>query len=52
MRNVQGDLRLAGMQKRIKALFLMTKLLGSVFELYENAEHAALSYENEAHLQA
>ena len=48
MRNVKGDLRLSGMQKRIKALFLMTKLLGSVFELFDNADHAVASYERDA----
>ena len=39
-----GDMRLAGMTKRIKNLFLITKLLGSVFEDYESVEAALQSY--------
>jgi anti-sigma B factor antagonist len=39
-----GDMRLAGMTKRIKNLFLITKLLGSVFEDYETVEKAVQSF--------
>ena len=39
-----GDMRLAGMTKRIKNLFLITKLLGSVFDDYESVEAALQSY--------
>lgn len=39
-----GDMRLAGMTKRIKNLFLITKLLGSVFEDYETVEKAVKSF--------
>lgn len=39
-----GDVRLAGMTKRIKNLFLITKLLGSVFEDYETVEDALQSF--------
>ncbi len=39
-----GDMRLAGMTKRIKNLFLITKLLGSVFDDYETVEAALKSY--------
>jgi len=39
-----GDMRLAGMTKRIKNLFLITKLLGSVFVDYETVGAALKSY--------
>ncbi|MEM8484224.1 MAG: STAS domain-containing protein [Bacteroidota bacterium] len=48
MRTLGGDIRLAGMHQRIKNIFLMSRLLGSVFEQFENAEHAALSYDKDA----
>ncbi len=44
MRKAGGDVRLAGVKKRIKAVFLMTRLLGSVFDDYETVEEAAESY--------
>lgn len=47
MRTLGGDIRLAGMHQRIKSVFLMSRLLGSVFEQFENAEHAALSYDKD-----
>jgi len=50
LRNKEGDIRLAGMQQRIKAVFLMTKLLGSVFELYDDVEHAIRSFEKDAEM--
>ncbi len=52
MREVDGDIRLSGMHQRIKAVFLMTKLLGPVFELFDNADHAILSYEKDTQLSA
>ncbi len=39
-----GDMRLAGMNKRIKNLFLITKLLGSVFDDYETVRNAVESF--------
>ena len=44
LRKVGGEIRLSAMEKRIKAIFLMTKLLGPVFEHYENAEVAVQSF--------
>jgi anti-sigma B factor antagonist len=44
MRKVGGDMRLAGMTKRIKNLFLITRLLGSVFEDYGTVEEALQSF--------
>lgn len=44
LRKAGGDVRLANMEKRIKNLFLITRLLGSVFEDYESVESAAESY--------
>lgn len=43
MRKIDGDVRLAGMQKRIKNLFIMTKLL-RVFDDYETVDEAVQSY--------
>lgn len=43
-RRAGGDMRLAGMTKRIKNLFLITKLLGSVFDDYETVEAALQSF--------
>jgi len=43
-RRAGGDMRLAGMTKRIKNLFLITKLLGSVFDDYESVRDALDSY--------
>lgn len=45
MRRAGGDMRLAGMDKRVKNVFLMTRLLGPVFEDYPSVEEAATSYE-------
>jgi anti-sigma B factor antagonist len=47
MRNVGGDLRLAALQKRIKGVFIMSKLLGSVFQSYDTTEDAIASFEGE-----
>ncbi len=45
MRKAGGDVRLANLKKRIRSVFLMTKLLGGVFEDYESVEAAANSFE-------
>jgi anti-sigma B factor antagonist len=44
MRNVGGDVRIAGLKKRIKNLFLMTRLLGPVFDDYDTVDEALDSY--------
>ena len=44
MRKAGGAIRLSAMERRIKAIFLMTKLLGSVFENYESASDAVQSF--------
>jgi hypothetical protein len=44
VRRADGDMRLAGMTKRIRNLFLITKLLGSVFDDYEDVKAAAESF--------
>ncbi len=44
MRDAGGDLRLAGVEKRLRHLFLMTHLLGRVFEDYPSLEAALGSY--------
>lgn len=45
MRNAGGDMRLANMQKRIRNVFLMTRLLGSVFEDYDSLDDALASFD-------
>lgn len=45
MRNVGGDIVLAGLKKRLRNIFLMTRLLGSVFTDYETVEEALASFE-------
>lgn len=44
LRKAGGDVRLANMEKRIKNLFLITRLLGSVFDDYESVDSAAESF--------
>lgn len=44
LRAVGGDMHLAGLERRMRDLFLMTRLLGNVFETYPDAEAAAQSY--------
>ena len=44
MRNADGDVRIAGLKKRIKNLFLMTRLLGPVFDDYDSVEDAVNSF--------
>lgn len=41
MKKVGGDVKLACMKDRIKNLFLLTRLLGSVFEDFDSVEDAA-----------
>ena len=43
MKKANGDVKLAGMKERIKNLFLLTRLLGSVFEDFDSVEEAAAS---------
>ncbi|GIV61413.1 MAG: hypothetical protein KatS3mg044_0279 [Rhodothermaceae bacterium] len=47
MRRAGGDVRLAGLQKRVRNLFLMTRLLGPVFDDYETVEAALESFEKQ-----
>ena len=44
MRNAGGDMRLAALRKRIRNVFLMTRLLGSVFQDYETVDEALASF--------
>jgi anti-sigma B factor antagonist len=48
MRNAGGDVRIACLKKRIKNLFLMTRLLGPVFDDYDTVEEAVDSFKEEA----
>jgi anti-sigma B factor antagonist len=41
MKKVDGEVKLAGMKERIKNLFLLTRLLGPVFEDFDTVEQAA-----------
>jgi len=47
VRREGGDIRLANLKKKIKNLFLMTRLLGPVFEDYDTVEDALESYRPE-----
>ena len=44
MQRAGGDIRLANMEKRIRGLFVMTRLLGPVFTNYASVEAALGSY--------
>jgi anti-sigma B factor antagonist len=44
MKNAGGDMRLANLKKRIRNIFLMTRLLGPVFDDYESLDGAIASY--------
>jgi anti-sigma B factor antagonist len=44
MRKSGGDVRLANMEKRIQGLFVMTRLLGPVFDDYESVDAAVESF--------
>ena len=46
MRNAGGDVRIAALNKKIKNLFLMTRLLGPVFENYEELDDALQSFQD------
>jgi len=48
MTKVGGDVRLASIEKRIKNLFLITRLLGPVFKDYETVDDALASYKEES----
>ena len=47
MRRAGGDIRLANLKKRIRNLFLMTRLLGAVFQDYDSLDEAIASYETD-----
>ena len=44
MRNAGGDVKIACLKKRIKNLFLMTRLLGPVFDDYDTVDEAVTSF--------
>ena len=44
LRAAGGDARLAGMQTRVKNLFVMTRLLGRMFDDYPTVEAALQSF--------
>lgn len=44
MRKVDGDVKLSGMKDRIKNLFLLTRLLGPVFDDYDSIKDAVDSF--------
>ncbi|MBT8400317.1 MAG: STAS domain-containing protein [Rhodothermia bacterium] len=46
MRNAGGDVKIAGLKKRIKNLFLMTRLLGPVFDDYDSVDDALESFKD------
>lgn len=48
LRAAGGDVRLAGLQDRIKNLFVITRLLGPVFKDYADVEAAVQSFGTEA----
>ena len=48
VRNAGGDMRIACLKKRIKNLFLMTRLLGPVFDDFDTVEEAVNSFKESA----
>jgi anti-sigma B factor antagonist len=44
MRNAGGNVHLSALNKRIKNLFLMTRLLGPVFDDYETSDDAIKAF--------
>lgn len=44
LRSVGGDLRLAELEKKMRNLFLMTRLLGDVFQIFDTVEEAVDSF--------
>lgn len=47
LRENGGDIRLANLKKRLRNLFVMTHLLGPVFEDYDALEAALASYQDD-----
>ncbi len=47
MHKVGGDIRLANLQKRIRNLFMMTHLLGPVFDSFESLDEAIQSFQDD-----
>lgn len=47
MRKAGGEVRLANMEKRVRNLFMMTRLLGPVFTAYDSVSAAAESFRND-----
>lgn len=47
MRKAGGDVRLANLKKRIRNIFLMTRLLGQVFKDYDSLDEAVTSFDND-----
>ena len=46
MRNAGGDMLLANLKTRIRNVFLMTRLLGSVFQEHDSLEAALAGFED------
>lgn len=44
LRKAGGDVRLANLEERIRGLFVMTRLLGPVFDSYDSVEAAVESF--------
>lgn len=52
LRRAGGEIRLAGMEKRIRNLFMMTKLLGPVFDDYDTVDEAIESFREDPPAEA
>lgn len=52
MRNVGGDVRLAATEARVKNVFLVTNVLGNVFQDYPTVEEAEQSFRTHPHTEA
>ena len=48
LRDEGGDIRLAGMEDQMRNLFLVTKLLGPVFQSFANVDEAVASFAPDA----
>ncbi len=44
LRDEGGDLRLAELEKKLRNLFLMTRLLGEVFQIFDTVDEAVESF--------
>ena len=44
LRKIEGDLRLAELETKMRNLFLMTRLLGEVFEIFDTVDEAVKSF--------